>query len=251
MVLENVNQGEDLEEEADENDDLDFEQIINQNREKLKLQKQKIDSRIHPNNLMDGRDERRENKAKSKTIKTSNKNDNLYEKRMKEYRDAASENKYLQKKKEIIAQKNEAIERAKQALKVKEEGVSSKTTSMPIQPPPQKNPIRPKFSAKEERNQTKVPEDVSKTANLFDNIHNLLENPHKIRAASEMKKMSKVSIQSLEDKIKVINEKLGVNDTKSNEENGGIEQKTVLDWKRIEYTKGNNFRCYYDSNFEK
>jgi hypothetical protein len=32
---------------------------------------------------MDGKDERRENKAKSKTIKTSNKHDNLYEKRMK------------------------------------------------------------------------------------------------------------------------------------------------------------------------
>jgi len=33
-------------------------------------------------------------------------NDNIYEKRMKEYRDMTSENKYLQKKKELIAIKN-------------------------------------------------------------------------------------------------------------------------------------------------
>jgi hypothetical protein len=31
----------------------------------------------------------------------------------------------------------------------------------------------------------------------------------------------------------------------------GVEQKTVLDWKRLEYNRGSNFRCHYDSNFEK
>ena len=28
-------------------------------------------------------------------------------------------------------------------------------------------------------------------------------------------------------------------------------QKTALDWKRLEYNKGSNFKCHYDSNFEK
>ena len=50
----------------------------------------------------------------------------------------------------------------------------------------------------------------SKTADLFDNIHNFLQNPIKARAASELKKHSKDSIKELEDKIKQINDKLGL-----------------------------------------
>ena len=50
----------------------------------------------------------------------------------------------------------------------------------------------------------------SKTADLFDNIHNFLQNPIKARAASELKKHSKDNIKELEDKIKQINDKLGL-----------------------------------------
>jgi hypothetical protein len=50
----------------------------------------------------------------------------------------------------------------------------------------------------------------SKTADLFDNIHNFLQNPIKARAASELKRHNKDSIKELEDKIKQINDKLGL-----------------------------------------
>ena len=32
---------------------------------------------------------------------------------------------------------------------------------------------------------------------------------------------------------------------------GTIAQKTVTEWKRLEYNSGSNFRCHLDSNFEK
>lgn len=90
-----------------------------------------------------------------------------------------------------------------------------------------------------------------KTADLFDNIHNFLENPYKIRAASEARKPSKENIKDLEEKIRQINEKLGVKIEEKGNFEKAIEQKTVLDWKRLEYNRGSNFRCHYDSNFEK
>ena len=40
---------------------------------------------------------------------------------------------------------------------------------------------------------------------MFDNIHNLLLNPQKARAASEAKKGASKSIKMLEEKIKSIN----------------------------------------------
>lgn len=53
-------------------------------------------------------------KRKSKSIKTNAKNDNsIYEKRMKEYRDGLNENKYIQRKKDILAQRQEVIEKVK------------------------------------------------------------------------------------------------------------------------------------------
>lgn len=46
-------------------------------------------------------------------MKPVSKNDNsLYEKRMKQFREASSENKYILKKKELLAQRQEAIEKA-------------------------------------------------------------------------------------------------------------------------------------------
>lgn len=50
----------------------------------------------------------------------------------------------------------------------------------------------------------------AKTADLFDNIHHFLENPHKGRITSEARKDSKDNIKELTEKIKQINEKLGV-----------------------------------------
>lgn len=90
----------------------------------------------------------------------------------------------------------------------------------------------------------------AKTADLFDNIHHFLENPHKGRIASEARKASKDNIKELADKIKQINEKLGVKEYEEEQKPASaIEQKTVLDWKRLEYNRGSNFRCHYDSNF--
>ena len=49
------------------------------------------------------------------------------------------------------------------------------------------------------------------SANLFDNIHTILEDPHH-RGASESSKVSKLKMQELYSKIKLINQKLGVKD---------------------------------------
>lgn len=46
-------------------------------------------------------------------MKPVSKNDNsLYEKRMKQFRQASTENKYILKKKELLAQRQDAIEKA-------------------------------------------------------------------------------------------------------------------------------------------
>jgi hypothetical protein len=76
-------------------------------------------------------------------------NDNLIEKRMREYRDATSENKYLQKKKDLIAVKHEAAEKIKAKLK-EETSSNSKTTPRHANQsqPAILKPIRPKLSAK-------------------------------------------------------------------------------------------------------
>jgi hypothetical protein len=43
----------------------------------------------------------------------------------------------------------------------------------------------------------KIKEEDPKSANLFDNIHNLLLNPQKLRAASEVKKGVSSNIELL------------------------------------------------------
>lgn len=73
-----------------------------------------------------------------------------------------------------------------------------------------------------------------------------------MRAASEMKKSNINNIKVLEQRIKLINQKLGLNETTDLKiPKGEIEQKTVSDWKRINYNQGSDFTCHYDSNFEK
>jgi len=52
-------------------------------------------------------------------MKPFSKNDNsLYERRMKEFREASNENKYILKKKELLAQRQEAIEKAVEKARV-------------------------------------------------------------------------------------------------------------------------------------
>jgi hypothetical protein len=122
---------------------------------------------------------------------------------MKEYRDASVENKFIQKRKEAIAIKQDAIERAhdkQKSLKLKEDNKEYiKNTSGGVgKPGIPKVSNRLKFSAKErklEETQPPVVPAQAKTADLFDNIHHFLENPHKGRVASEARRDSKDNIR--------------------------------------------------------
>ncbi len=90
------------------------------------------------------------------------------------------------------------------------------------------------------------------SVNLFDNIHNLLRNP-KSRAASMMGKADKKTIETLENKLRVLNDQLGHQkheQTKSTDFKM-ISEASASDWKRISYNKGYDFSCHTDSNFEK
>lgn len=61
MVLENVNHGQQIVEDEAEDEDVDFEELIQQNREKLKQ-----------NKLAKNQAEGRQPKSKSKTLKNKN-----------------------------------------------------------------------------------------------------------------------------------------------------------------------------------
>ena len=64
--------------------------------------------------------EKKEVKRKSKTIKTFAKNENsLYQRRMKDFREGHNENKYLQRKKDMLAQRQEFIDKANEKHKQK------------------------------------------------------------------------------------------------------------------------------------
>ena len=86
--------------------------------------------------------------------------------------------------------------------------------SVPKQHPPRsafKQQKSLKKLAKDDSKPIKLTTEDSKSANLFDNIHNLLLNPQKSRATSEVKKGTQNNnIKLLEDKIKCINDKLGL-----------------------------------------
>jgi glutamyl-tRNA reductase len=97
---------------------------------------------------------------------------------MKEYRDVSVENKFIQKKKEIIALKQEAIERTDKARpsRPKEENLKNLSSGI-TKPTIPKSNNRLKFSAKErklEETQPMLVPNQAKTADLFDNIHHFL-----------------------------------------------------------------------------
>ncbi len=68
---------------------------------------------------------------------------------MKEYRDAATENKFIQKRKEAIALKQEAIERAneKNKAKTKEDSQNNQNYNSVTKVNSHKQDVRPKYSA--------------------------------------------------------------------------------------------------------
>ena len=131
---------------------------------------------------------------------------------MKDYRDGLTENKFVQRKKDIVAQK-EAIQKGneegkrgreeypvrehqKESLKYSREGKKrdsmhqghnfSSNKSVPRARAPRsalKQQKSTKMLAKEEIKSVKVV-DEGKSANLFDNIHYLLLNPQKNRASN-------------------------------------------------------------------
>lgn len=110
---------------------------------------------------------------------------------------------------------------------------------------------RPQNSPKKSLSPPKQTKEEPPSNNLFDNIHNLLQNPLKHRSSSPPPNPN--YLKSLELKLHRINEKLGVSDTldNSNNEDTGIGNYTAVDWKRFVYSNANNFKCYQDSNFEK
>jgi hypothetical protein len=103
--------------------------------------------------------------------KSLNKHDNLYEKRVKEM---SLENKFLAKKKEIVAQKNEALEKAKLISKERDETIPQKHgSSIPF---PVRIVGKSKNSPKKspQKSPPPPPKEDHPSNNLFDNIHNLL-----------------------------------------------------------------------------
>ena len=108
----------------------------------------------------------------------------------------------------------------------------------------------------------------AKADSLFDNIHNLLEHPHKLKLDHNYRRYSGDAIKLLHLKMNQLNKQLGqdeAGEAEKEEKVGGevtmkgsrsvsrneILQKTVTEWKRLEYRSGSNFKCHLDSNFEK
>ena len=200
-----------MEEGSDGSSDIEFEELIEQNKEILKNNKQKGEPRQGSESVP----QKKPTKRKSKTIKTYLKNDNsIYQKKMKEYRDGPLENKYLQRKKEMLVQRQEAVDRIAEKNKAKQRQNSplketrekakdtpprekvhlanfSSNKSVP-RPQPPRSAFKQKKSmknlTKEDPRPSKMQPDDQKSANLFDNIHNLLLNPQKSRAKSEVKR---------------------------------------------------------------
>lgn len=136
----------------------------------LKLQKQK-----HSVNKIDGGVTEKSDqriKHKSKTIKDTKSNklmDNILEKRMKQYKELSSENKYLQKKKELMAQRSETLEKNKIGFRQRED--SSKQIKLFVA---QKISEKKSLDEIKEIQNKKNGQQNSKNCNLFDNIHQLL-----------------------------------------------------------------------------
>lgn len=158
---------------------------------------------------------------------------------MKEYRNGSVENKYLQRKKESIAQKHEQAERLQQErLKLskqrEERGIAQTTNPKHLTSAPKhlskSGPRRREEDRRHKETLRSLPTEA-KTDSLFDNIHNLLEHPHKIRGNNSLRRYSGDAMQLLQEKINKLNQRLGKEEgpeeLKGAESMGAIAQKTV------------------------
>lgn len=177
---------------------------------------------------------------------------------MREYRDQSIENKYLQKRKQTVKEKqsNSPSNQVRESLKeIKSKDYVSSKAKQPSSS--KKGQIR----ALSQKSSKKDLHEINKSVNLFDGIQNYLENP---RDPKEMKKdptpkpLIGLSLlkakRDIEDKIKAINEKLGIltvetDETDREKEPNNIPQHTVREWRRIEIAEKNI--NYQESNFDR
>ena len=114
-------------------------------------------------------------KHKGNQRRQKNRNESLYERRMKEYKDVSTENKYLQKKKENVALKN-----FKASPPINRQKESKSKEALPNY---QKNrlvsPDSTDRNTKDDKDLDDFIDEGIKNEQLFDNIQNFLENPQR------------------------------------------------------------------------